>query len=163
MKSQSILSRLLRAFCSSDDSLRRALIAVHPEPRDLEAARKLQFLVSMQDTFAAKKQGKLTNLSVTVQRGMVVMTGRFREKDLARLLGKDNLPVIMVHTRLARVIMISCHEEDHRRTAADTLARSRNHVWIPHGTRLAKSVTKSCMKCRLAAKKTVDQIMGKLP
>ena len=78
------------------------------------------------------------------------------------MLGKEKLPVIMADTRLARVIMISCHEEDHRRSAADTLARSKNHAWISYGSRLAKSVCKSCVKCRLAAKKTVEQIMGKL-
>ena len=162
-KSQGVLARLLRTFLCADYEKRRELIVTHPEPRDLEAARTAQFLVSMKETFAAMKKGKLSNLSVTVNKGMVFMSGRFRERDLARLLGKGRLPVIMANTRLARVIMISCHEEDHRRSAADTLARSRNHTWIPYGSRLAKSVCKSCVKCRLAAKKTVDQIMGKLP
>ena len=96
--------------------------------------------MSMQHTFEAIKEGRLKNLNVSVNNGLVVMTGWFREKDLASLLGKDSLPVVMAHTRLAKVIMTSCHEEDHRRTAADSLARSRNQAWIPYGSRLAKSV-----------------------
>ena len=91
------------------------------------------------------------------------MSGRFHQKELARLLYEEGLPVLMPETRLARVIMTSCHSEDHRTNVADTLARSRNYVWVQHGTRLAKSIIKNCMRCRLRAKKTVQQIMGRLP
>ena len=68
----------------------------------------------------------------------------------------------MPETKMARIVMAACHAEDHRRSAADTLARSRNHVWIPHGTRLDKIVIKGCMRCRLSTKKTVDHIMSRL-
>ena len=88
MKSQGILARLLRAFCYPKDKDRRNLVEVHPEPQDLEAARRVQFLISMQDTFEAIKKGKLKNLNVSVNDGLVEMTGRFREKDLCKIAGK---------------------------------------------------------------------------
>ena len=69
----------------------------------------------------------------------------------------------MPETRLGMVIMTTCHSEDHRRSASDTLARSRNYAWIPNGTRLAKKVVRSCVKCRLTAKRTAQQVMGQLP
>ena len=84
-KSQGILTRLLRTFCCPDCKERRSLIAVHPEPRDLELARRAKFLVSMQDTFSAIKQGKLVNIDTR----MVFMTRRFREKDLVMLQGRE--------------------------------------------------------------------------
>ena len=162
VKSQGVLSRLLRAFCHKGPHQRKQILSI-PEPKDLHAARQAQFLVSMGTTFKAMQNGKLKSLNYAVKNGIVIMSGRFRQKDLAKLLGKEGLPVLMPETRLARVIMTSCHNEDHRRSAADTLARSRNHAWIPQGTRLAKAVIKSCMRCRLSAKKRVDQIMGRLP
>ena len=98
-----------------------------------------------------------------MEKGVIMMTGRFQQADLAKLLGKSSIPVLMPETRLAMVIMTTCHSEDHRRSASDTLARSRNYAWIPNGTRLAKKVVRSCVKCRLTAKRTAQQVMGLLP
>ena len=39
-----------------------------------------------------------------------------------------------------QLFMISCHEEDHRRDAGDTLFRSRKYAWIVKGRVLAKTV-----------------------
>ena len=73
------------------------------------------------------------------------MTGRSRQCDLSRLLGKEKLPVLMPSTRLAQVIRISRHREDRRTSVSDTLVRSRYHIWIPQGTKLAKKVIGNCM------------------
>ena len=163
-KAQGILARLLRAKGSKvDENQRRQLIEITPQAQDLEAARHLQLLSSRDETIAAMKNGKLKSLMPEIKKGLVVTTGRFSEKQLTKLLGKESLPILMPNTRLAKLIFHHCHEEDHRLSATDTLARSRKFVWVPRGLKLAKSVVKSCMKCRLAANSTAKQIMSQVP
>ena len=109
------------------------------------------------------KNGKLMSLVPEIKKGLVVTTGRFSEKQLTKLLGKESLPILMPNTRLAKLIFQHCHGEDHPLSATDTLARSRKFVWVPRGLKLAKSVVKSCMRCRLAANSTAKQIMSRVP
>ena len=157
-KSGAVLARLTRAMFQG-----RQAILQEPGPRDLQAARHLLFLVSMPDTLAALKRNKLSTLCVKMQNGLMVTTGRFTEKTLAKLLGKENLPVLMSSTILAKLILRECHEEDHRKSPGDVLARSRNHAWIHRGMALAKKVVKECMTCRLKETKTAQQVMASVP
>ena len=139
------------------------MITTTPGPADLEAAQHLQFLVSMDGTREAIKQGKLKILSPHLKKGLIVTSGRFSEKHLEKLLGKTSLPILMPHTRLAKLIFQQCHEEDHRLSPTDTLARSKRIAWVPQRLGLARSTVRSCMKCRLAAKATAQEVMSQVP
>ena len=108
----------------------KKLMEQPPSSEDLSAARRLQFLCSMGPSVVALNQGKLMSLGAELKQGMVIMKGRFCSEDLARLLGKDSLPVLMPNTRLAWLILNACHLEDHRMSASDAVARSRNYAWI---------------------------------
>ena len=74
-----------------------------------------------------------------IRSGVIVTTGRFSERHFMKLLGKESLPILMLNTRLARLIFQDCHAEDHRLSATDTLARSRKYVWAPRGLKPDKA------------------------
>jgi hypothetical protein len=64
--------------------------------------------------------------------------------------------------RLAELIMMQAHEENHNGPAR-TLARSRGKAWIHRGRYLARKVEKNCTYCREKKRKMVEQKMGQLP
>ena len=55
------------------------------------------------------KDKKLSTLMVKMKRGVLVTTGWFTERSLAKLLGKEDLPVLMPTTTLAKLILMFCH------------------------------------------------------
>ena len=67
----------------------------------------------------------------------MVVDGRLKRADLARLLGIKDLVVIMPSEKLARLVMTDAHKED-------VTARARRHIWIPRGGPLARAVVKDC-------------------
>ena len=156
-KSQATLARVVKAVFMG-----RQAILQHHSPADLVSAGQLLFAASMPATYEALKDKKLSTLMVKMKRGVLVTTGRFTERSLAKLLGKEDLPVLMPTTTLAKLILMFCHEEDHRRNPRDTLARARNHAWIHQGMDLAKKVIKSCVVCRLQETKTARQVMANM-
>ena len=64
--------------------------------------------------------------------------------------------------RLAYLLMVSAHEEDHKE-AKVTLAQSRARAWIQRGMSLAKRVASECQTCRIRRRSLMEQKMGDLP
>ena len=69
----------------------------------------------------------------------------------------------MPSERLAYLILLQCHQEDHRRDLRDCLARSMTICWIPKAHSLARSILASCLICRRESMKLEKQAMGALP
>ena len=67
---------------------------------------------------------------------------------MAAALGCTGLRIIMPHTRLAFLILNSCHLKDHRRDPRDAMARAGTITWIPRSRQLAIEVVKGCYTCR---------------
>lgn len=86
---------------------------------------------------------------------------------MRQILGVSKLIVLSPNSRLAKLIMIQNHAEDHRQDAGDALFRSRKHALIIKGRGLAEKVIKECSWCKILAaqmkKKTANQQMGDLP
>ena len=150
---------MMRALLTKD----RAAILVTPSPRDMAAARQLLFLASSESAFLALRSGRLLSLGAQEHRGLVRITGRVGQAQLARLLGTDSITVIMPTELLALRVTEEAHREDHRMTVRDVTARVRRTVFIPGGNRLAKAVASRCMVCRNNNKIMNKQIMGDLP
>ena len=166
-KSLGVLARLVRSLSCFNPLMsvqeRRALVAKDPDANELEVARKLQMMFSQPESIKALKEGRLTTLGGRIECGLVVVSGRVPEDDLGAILGKPYLPVIWATTPLARLIVRHCHQEDHRLSPSDVVARTRRLVWIPRCTALAKSEARSCLYCRRKRKSLVQQVMGSLP
>ena len=133
---QGALARRLRAGGSDREKIR-----IEPTPREREAAKKLQLLVSSASAREALEKGKLLSLGAQLKgregQGTVVVDGRLKRAGQARLLGIKELVVIMPSEQLALLVMTDAHREDHRRSVQDVTARARRHIWIPRGGPLA--------------------------
>ena len=157
-KTTHVTARILKAIFNGD----RLKIEEPLTVRDIEAARKAQFIVSMELTLQAMDRGELLPLRPVYEKGIVYVRGRC-DHSLMELLGISRLPVLARRSRLAKLIMLESHQEDHRSTPTDVLARSRQRAWIVRGRFLAKEVCKLCPVCKLNRRKLVNQLMGDIP
>ena len=153
-----IAARLAKAAITRDRSQIRDLL----KPAEIDFAAHLLFAASMKPTEIAIEKGDLTSLRPFRNGGIVYTKGRVG-RSLELVLGMSRLPILMPSTRLAKILMWSCHAEDHRRQPSDALARTREKAWIVRGASLAKYVAKHCPICRLESKKTAGQIMADIP
>ena len=76
--------------------------------------------------------------------------------------GADSLQILTRKSDLARLRMQAAHNENHDATDG-TLARSRQHVWVVEGRKLASAICHACLKCRGKKFKMQSQRMGTLP
>ena len=172
-----ILARVMRSWRSSDlwsqslkitNPVALTAIAIEPSKQELDSAKELLFLHAMVDTVEAFNKKKLTSLLPKRWGQLIVTTGRLGERSLSRLLGVDNLPILMSSNRVAYLIMVRAHEYDgttklavqNHRAAVGTLARSRNYAWIVKGKQLAKRIVNSCTSCKREKRKLEVQQMG---
>ena len=99
-----------------------------------------------------------------VRGGLVRTSARIHKEDMRRQLGFESLIVLTASCRFAKLILIRCHEEDHRRSDQDALWRSRTlGYWIVGGRRVSSSIAKNCSLCRYKSTKTEGQRMATLP
>ena len=127
----------------------------------LSHAKRLWYLSAMKETCVALDKGKLRELDVQDDKGLKVVVGRAK-KGLKTFFGQNSLPIIMGHTRVAYLLMLYSHCQDH--AAKDiTLATARHEAWIVGGSKLAKQITKNCIRCRFLKKRLQGQKMAALP
>ena len=108
-KTVNVTARLLKCYFGMSSERIRDTLTV----QDIKVAKLVQMVVSMEPTFEALQKGDLQPLRPVVHKGIVYIRGRC-DRALLSLLGIDRLPVLARNTRLARLIMIESHEEDHR-------------------------------------------------
>ena len=145
-KATRIFARFMKGLLTGDR-------ASPPSSAELRAARNLQFLASAPASISALRQGRLRSLEAVKTGGEVWIQGRIGPDDMAAALGCSRLRVIMPRTRLAFLIMNSCHQEDHRRDPQDAMAHARTLAWIPQGRQLALKVVTGCYTCRRKEKR----------
>ena len=77
-----------------------------------ELAVRFWVKVAMPTTREAKEQGKLKKLTLWEHENLLVVSGR-AEAGLKKYFGVHFLPVLMASTRVAQLIMLWAHEQDH--------------------------------------------------
>ena len=157
-KTVNVTARLVRGLLA----MNRGRITDPLTVKDIQSARILQFLVSMKPTITSMNKGELTSLRPVLVDGIVYTSGRCG-RALLNLLGIAKMPILARSTRLAMLIMLESHVEDHRSTPSDVLARSRQRAWIIRGRYLAKQVCKACPLCKLNKRKLSKQLMADIP
>ena len=157
-KAVNVLARITKAHITHDKSK----IADPLSPGAIDIAYKILFAASMGPTRSNYQKGKLASLKIFSLGSILYMEGRVG-RALEHLLGSSRLPVLMPETTLAKLIMWQAHNEDHRRSSADTLARSRERAWIVRGGGIARKVSSACPKCRLESEKTQTADHGEYP
>ena len=156
---QGALALVLRAAIRKD----RTTIGSAITPREREMSKKITIWAHSDTAREALAEGKLLSLGARQTRGFVVVDGRVRGEDLARILGKDILPIILNHEPLARQVLHDAHLEDHNLDPQYLIARARKEVWIPRATKTAKAIASGCMHCRKRNKRMAKQVMGDMP
>ena len=127
----------------------------------LNDAKHLWFVSAMPETVAAQAAGKLRELDIQELNGLKVIRGR-ASTGLQHFFGSKYLPVIMNSTRVAYLIMLNAHCQDHAGRDV-TMAMSRHDAWIINAKRLAKRIVKDCIRCRFLRKLLEGQKMAILP
>ena len=134
---------------------------IHDNAAMLDIAENLWFRQAMSSTRQAANEKKLTSLLVEEKDGLVVVVGR-AQSGIHKLLGKEYLPVIMRKTRVAYLIMLWAHKENH--DARDlTMSTACSKAWIVGAKVLATAITDSCVRCRFLHRLKVEQKMAELP
>ena len=106
--------------------------------RLLQQSQSLWFLSAMPETVSALKAGRSRELDIQDRNGLKVDQGR-ASTGMRHFFGQGELPVIMGSTRLAFLIMLDAHKQDHAGRDI-TIATSRHTAWIVNAKKLAKSI-----------------------
>ena len=132
---------------------------------DLQEAEYLFQLASWPDLEKdLEKKGNLDSLGLFWRDGVARMTGRLAPSDMMKTMGYDSLVVLSPRSRLAYLILLMAHREDHRASPGDALLRSRRRgYWVMRGRNLAKKVISDCGWCSTHYPTFVKQKMADLP
>ena len=115
-------------------------------PKFLRMARKLIFMSASRKTdVMMKTTDKLVGLGPFWKNGWWWTHGRLG-KGLFKILGVSELTILLPTSRLAEILMLEAHKEDHKGSTI-TLWRSRTQAWIWRGSTLAKRICKLCTYC----------------
>ena len=165
-KVQRILARLIKGWSLKALSAPITIEALgEPTASELDQAERLMLLSAMPLTAIAFYEKKLDSLCPKKDGQLIVTTGRLGEKSLSRLLGVCSLPILMPTSRAAYLYMVRAHEGEHgteHKSIVETLARSRQCVWIVRARLLAKKVCQVCYVCKRLKKKLSGQLMAKM-
>ena len=132
----------------------------------LTLAERAWFLQAMPETREAQKKGSLDSLCVEERDGLLVVTGRAKT-GMQKFFGKEFLPILVAKSRLAFLIMLWAHNNNHDgRDITMSIACSK--AWIINAKKLATSITSpfgsnACIRCRFLLKLKVEQQMSSLP
>lgn len=177
LKVRGIFARIIRSWSTKDRSIAKDPLSLKDaisQPltaQDYANADKFMLALAMMDTYKLVKSGKAVSLlpfqgDSGVHRLVWMTQGRLTKGALTKTTGHQALIVLSHRSPLAKLIMIQCHDQDHRFTAADALSRTRTKgYWIFKGMKLAEEVAKECNWCRVLRAKTEKtmQRMGCLP
>ena len=115
---------IIARWLGGDESRGRDWCVDEPSLKDLQLAEKLMFMTAAAEVNAVVKESKaLVGLAPRWTRGQWMTKGRFR-KGMTQVFGSSELPNLLSSSRLAYLIMVKAHEEDHR-ALKSTLWRSR--------------------------------------
>ena len=103
-----VLARLIRASFESD----RAAIKIPPTVPFLNLAWKWMLSIASLDTEVDVMKGKLIGLSPIKVGGVWMTRGRLR-KGMVEILGVNELPILLPHSRLSYLVMMAAHTENH--------------------------------------------------
>ena len=126
----SILARVMATHTAGE----HLTIKKMPSLKHIRKALQMIFIVESYN-IGNEVERKMTTLAPRFEGGMWVTKGRLG-KGLPKILGVEKLPILLSSSRMAELIMIEAHQENHD-GAPGTLARSRTRAWIQRGRYLA--------------------------
>ena len=163
-KVRNVLARICRGL-RLDRS--RAAVCESILQRDLQDAEWWLGVVSLYDLKKHVTENKMTgklncgeSLNISWSQGLPVAKGRMGHGTMKGIIGHSQLKVLSGKSRLAHLLIMQCHEEDHRLGPQDAVFRSIRQGYLVLGARrLAIKVLKDCYYCkRVRAKQRMDSL-----
>ena len=124
----------------------------------MKTVKRAWLLSMMPETRKMLKTTKLTGFLVFEKDGLFFASTRTKQENL----NPEALIVLSPHHPVTRKILRSIHEISHR-GVQHTVARSRVFYWIPQASKLVRSITNNCFRCRLKDAEAMRQLMAPLP
>ena len=122
---------IVARFLAANKSQNRATVTEESTVYCLNLAEHLAYIVATADTDPLVKAGKLDGMAPYWSMGRWNTRGRLG-KGAFKVLGVTELPILSHNSRLAELIMLDAHRQDHKE-AKITLWRSRAKAWIWRG------------------------------
>ena len=156
---RNILARLVRMYRNKN----RAEAYATLELNDIKAAEWLAAIASQVELWQdLKKKNNLEAMQIFERDGVARSRGRLDEEDMTKTTGFDSLVVLPQRSRLARLLTLHAHHDDHRAGGVTHRVR-RLGYWVIRGNNLAREVVKSCLACRKYRPIPLQQKMSDLP
>ena len=160
LKVRGIYARLIAATISQD----KETIAKPPSVVHFKLADQLMDWLTMRDTVETLAKHSYESLALFWSGGICYTQGRAGQQGMQLLVGQPKLKVIPAKSRLAHLLLVKAHQEDHRQNDSDALWRTRGYgYWIIQGGKTAKKVVKSCQLCKVLKPTLTQQQIGNLP
>ena len=153
------VARLLRIYRYRETPETRAELT----KEDLVHAEWLAQLATMAELWKdLDKKNNLASLAIFVRHGVARSRGRLTEEQMMSTTGFDSLVVLPEKSRLAYLLTVEAHRDDHRATGIAQRVRRKGY-WVIRGNHLAKRVSNNCLPCRKYKPATIEQKMADLP
>ena len=134
----------------------------HYTVQNLKQAEEFILSISMQRTKKLLEQGKLTPLRAEEGEDGIICLGSRALEGLQSCYESNDFPILAYDDPIAHLWIKSVHNEDHSGVTR-TVAKSRRKFWIIKARKIAKTVKRSCYRCRLLDKVLAQQQMAPLP
>ena len=130
-----------------------------PDKVDLmKEARKVLLISMMPATKEMLKTTKLSGFLIHEKDGLILATTRNKMENL----NPEDLIILSPKHPITKMILKTIHDINHRGVQY-CVARSRIFYWIPHASKLMKSIKNNCYKCKLQNAEAMTQLMAPLP
>ena len=120
------IARLIAANLCRNTPNPKDVIIEQPTPKLFKMADEAMLWLSMPMTRQLEVDGQLTSLAITWERGICYTAGRIPEVAATKILTAKMIPVLHKDSKLAKMIMIQAHREDHRRMPQKTM----KHLYV---------------------------------
>ena len=156
---RNILARVVRMWRYENRSQAYADL----ELEDIKVAEWLAALASQVELWHDMQvNNSQQSLAIFERHGVARSRGRIDEEDMIKTTGYDSLVVLPQKSRLALLLTLHAHRDDHRAGGVAQRVR-RLGYWVIRGNNLAKNVVKSCIPCRKYRPVPLEQKMADLP
>ena len=157
---RNILARVIRILRANGDRAAGTELITRDDQLHAEWLAQLTAMKQLSDMM--DKKGNYESLSVFWQHSVARTRGRLSSEDMKKSTGFESLVVLPPTSRLAYLLTLHAHCDDHR--AGGVVQRVRRMgYWIIKGAALAKTVVGRCIVCRHHRAAPLSQKMADLP
>ena len=132
------------------------------EPADVAKAERFWILQAQKTMSSDMKRGRFRRLCPRVREDGIIVVGEGADKWLEMSYNQRKVSLLPFRHELSRLYAKHIHEEGHQGVSATT-SKVRSRFWVIGLPRIVRSIRYNCVTCKKLDKKTMTQLMGRLP